>query len=147
MCVYVRYLEVKHYPELTSSDNEVSPRVNKVALVNGLLSCLGLDLVANFQETNVISVHLLGAVLCFGAGTIYFIFQVWLSNKMPDLASRRLVITRAVFVAICILSMALFIIGAGVAVVQYDGEEEYGFMVDWDPEMSGLGVAPHEHHL
>jgi hypothetical protein len=54
----------------------VSHRFNKVATTFGLFSCIGLDLVANFQGSNVIVVHMLGAVLCFGAGTIYFTLQV-----------------------------------------------------------------------
>lgn len=42
----------------------------------GLISSFGLSIVANFQETNVFIVHIIGAFMCFGAGTIYFWIQV-----------------------------------------------------------------------
>jgi hypothetical protein len=61
---------------MATSESGVSHRFNKVALVFGLVSCAGLDIVANFQESNVISVHMLGAFLCFAGGTIYFTLQV-----------------------------------------------------------------------
>lgn len=42
----------------------------------GILACFGLDILANFQETHVIAAHMVGAMTCFSAGTIYFCLQV-----------------------------------------------------------------------
>jgi hypothetical protein len=74
VCVYIKYLEIKNCT--ATSGSGVSHKFNKVALAFGLVSCAGLDIVANFQESNVFVVHMLGAFLCFAAGTIYFILQV-----------------------------------------------------------------------
>jgi ABC-type nickel/cobalt efflux system permease component RcnA len=76
ICTYIKYVEVQSFTQANTSESRVSHTFNKVALSIGLTSCVGLDIVANFQESNVIAVHLLGAVLCFAAGTIYFILQV-----------------------------------------------------------------------
>jgi hypothetical protein len=61
---------------MAASRSGVSHGFNKVTLAFGLVSCIGLDIVANFQESNVMVVHMVGAFLCFGAGTIYFILLV-----------------------------------------------------------------------
>lgn len=52
------------------------PRWNYWALILGLTTTLGVSIVANFQETSVIVVHMIGAFLCFGGGTAYFWTQV-----------------------------------------------------------------------
>ena len=65
-------------------------RVNVVSLWLGSLGALGVSLVANFQETQVVrwlqsplaslniqvSVHFFGASLTFGLGTVYLWTQV-----------------------------------------------------------------------
>lgn len=50
--------------------------MNHKALWIGLGSCLGISIVGNFQETNVRIAHYVGAISCFGCGTIYFWMQV-----------------------------------------------------------------------
>ncbi|XP_046434432.1 DNA damage-regulated autophagy modulator protein 2 isoform X1 [Neodiprion pinetum] len=77
MCVVI-YIRYSHTKELSSSYqfNASLPKWNRAALILGLLTCLGLSMVANFQETNVIVVHLIGALVCFGCGTAYFWTQV-----------------------------------------------------------------------
>lgn len=42
----------------------------------GILSCFGLDILANFQEARVVAAHMVGALTCFAAGTAYFCLQV-----------------------------------------------------------------------
>jgi len=77
--MYIRYRQINEYYRSYA----LSPAVvkhNKVALWTGFLSCFGLSLVANFQETNVIVVHLTGAFLCFGLGTVYIWLQVSIHN-------------------------------------------------------------------
>ena len=74
--MYIRFLEVQHYPELSGTGVVISPKLNRVTFILGELSCLGLDLVANFQETTVGFMHMIGANLLFLAGTAYFILQV-----------------------------------------------------------------------
>jgi hypothetical protein len=80
--VYIKYVEVQSLTQAIAAENRVSHTFNKVTLSVGLISCVGLDIVANFQESNVIVVHLLGACLCFAAGTIYFVLQVSVSTTL-----------------------------------------------------------------
>uniref|UniRef100_S4RXV3 Zgc:123244 n=1 Tax=Petromyzon marinus TaxID=7757 RepID=S4RXV3_PETMA len=53
--------------------------VNKISLAAGLISALGASLVGNFQMLNEINTHLVGAVLAFGVGTLYFWIQTALA--------------------------------------------------------------------
>nr|CAD7423317.1 unnamed protein product [Timema monikensis] len=69
-CVYIRYRLVKN------AESGIISWVNTMAAWLGGISCLGLSLVANFQESNVSSVHVLGADTCFIGGAIYFCLQV-----------------------------------------------------------------------
>jgi predicted membrane channel-forming protein YqfA (hemolysin III family) len=80
--VYIKYLQVQSLTRTIAAENGVSHTFNKVALSVGLTSCVGLSIVANFQESNVIVVHLLGAFLCFAAGTVYFILQVSVTTTL-----------------------------------------------------------------
>lgn len=72
--MYLRYRQVREWANLPSA--RIPTWANKLSLVLAMISCLGLDIVANFQELNVLSVHLLGAITCFVAGTFYCIMQV-----------------------------------------------------------------------
>jgi hypothetical protein len=73
--IYVRYRQISEYYRSYALSSAVVKH-NKISLWIGYLSCFGLSLVANFQETNVIIVHLTGAFLCFGLGTVYIWLQV-----------------------------------------------------------------------
>nr|XP_032815644.1 modulator of macroautophagy TMEM150B-like [Petromyzon marinus] len=56
--------------------------VNKISLAAGLISALGASLVGNFQMLNEINTHLVGAVLAFGVGTLYFWIQTALALRL-----------------------------------------------------------------
>ncbi|XP_026673391.1 uncharacterized protein LOC108629801, partial [Ceratina calcarata] len=73
--IYIRYSQVNEC--LSNFSLQASlPKWNHWALIFGLTSTFGLSVVANFQETSVIVVHFIGALLCFGFGTAYFWTQV-----------------------------------------------------------------------
>lgn len=74
-CVYIRYLQVK---SLATFKTPIGPRLsaNDISWYVGFLSCLGMDIVANFQVHNLKYVHYAGAGLCFIGGSFYFAFQV-----------------------------------------------------------------------
>ncbi|KDR23378.1 DNA damage-regulated autophagy modulator protein 2, partial [Zootermopsis nevadensis] len=135
ICVYIKYLEVKNFQQTITSKGGISHRFNKVTSAFGLLSCIGMDIVANFQESNVIVVHLLGAILCFGAGTIYFSLQLWISYKVPGLTSKRLLLTRAILVGICILTTISTVVTATLALSEYRGSTNNP--QKWNPEDGG----------
>lgn len=133
VCVYIKYLEIKNCIQTLTPGDGVSHRFNKVTLAFGLASCAGLDIVANFQESNVIVVHMLGAFICFAAGTIYFILQVWISYKIPGLASKWMLRIRAFLVGICMLTTISTIIPGIVAFYEYRGS----IRQKWKPEDGG----------
>ncbi|KAK5848931.1 hypothetical protein PBY51_008614 [Eleginops maclovinus] len=70
--IYARY---KFVEKLSGDSRVVSTRLNKTALVLGLLSCLGMCIVATFQETTVTEVHDIGALMFFVPGVLYIILQ------------------------------------------------------------------------
>ncbi|XP_070785048.1 DNA damage-regulated autophagy modulator protein 1 [Enoplosus armatus] len=70
--VYARF---KFVEKLSEDTSVVSPCLNKAALVLGMLSCLGMCIVATFQETTVRIAHDVGALLFFVSGVLYIILQ------------------------------------------------------------------------
>ena len=76
LVIYIRYSQIKECTIAFGLLNSSIQKLNRVSLILGLLSTLGLSLVANFQETSVIVVHFIGAFMCFGCGTLYFWAQV-----------------------------------------------------------------------
>ncbi|KAM9334856.1 DNA damage-regulated autophagy modulator protein 1 [Symphorus nematophorus] len=70
--IYARY---KFLEKLSEATNAVRPRLNRAGLVFGMSSCLGMCIVATFQETEVMIGHDLGALLFFVSGVVYIILQ------------------------------------------------------------------------
>lgn len=71
--IYIRYLQIK---EVINDSNGDYHNLNKINLMFGYCAALGLSVVANFQETNQITVHWTGAVCAFGGGALYQVIQV-----------------------------------------------------------------------
>lgn len=121
LVIYVRYRQVAEY----YSSYSLSPAVlslNKMGVWFGLLSCLGLSFVANFQETNVITVHLTGAFLCFGFGTVYFWIHAVCSYHMQPLAnSLQLAHLRLALAVICTVFFILLSITGVLSHIQFRG--------------------------
>uniref|UniRef100_A0A3B4AWG3 CWH43-like N-terminal domain-containing protein n=1 Tax=Periophthalmus magnuspinnatus TaxID=409849 RepID=A0A3B4AWG3_9GOBI len=95
--VYVRYKQVEAL-SLDSHSRLLS--LNRVGLFFGLLSSLGMCVVANFQKTALFPIHLLGAVLTFGVGALYILVQTLVSFWMqPEVHSKSLFKTRLMLTA------------------------------------------------
>ncbi|KAJ6661049.1 hypothetical protein lerEdw1_016850 [Lerista edwardsae] len=75
---YVRYKQVS---ALNPEEPEIL-RLNKAGFAMGLVSSFGLCIIANFQKTLYIYMHVIGACLTFGIGAIYILVQTILSYKM-----------------------------------------------------------------
>nr|CAD7396057.1 unnamed protein product [Timema poppensis] len=127
-CVYIRYRLVKN------AESGIIPWVNNMAAWLGGICCLGLSLVANFQESNVSSVHVLGADTCFIGGAIYFCLQVgfyvpqkgtedqmlyydtWFSHKMkPSLVSKKTLKFQICMSVLCFLCAVTTIVAGNIA--------------------------------
>lgn len=77
--IYTRYRQIELVCSRCPEIKEACERLSHRALWIGFGSCLGISIVANFQETNVRIVHYIGALLCFGLGTVYFWIQAVIS--------------------------------------------------------------------
>lgn len=78
--VYIRYRHVTIlYGDQPSMKNVI--RFNMAAFVLGIVITMGVSIVGNFQETNVIVVHLIGAFMAFGVGFFYILLQTIIAYK------------------------------------------------------------------
>ncbi|XP_055440751.1 DNA damage-regulated autophagy modulator protein 2 isoform X2 [Capricornis sumatraensis] len=101
LCVATIYVRYKQVHALNPEENRII-RLNKAGLVLGLLSCLGLSLVANFQKTTFFAVHVCGAVLTFGMGSLYMFVQTILSYQMqPKIHGKQVFWIRLLLVIWC----------------------------------------------
>ncbi|XP_012725160.2 DNA damage-regulated autophagy modulator protein 1 [Fundulus heteroclitus] len=76
--IYARY---KYVEKLTEQNGLVKPRLNEATLGLGIIACLGMCIVATFQETAVTIVHDVGALIFFISGIVYIILQCVISFK------------------------------------------------------------------
>ncbi|KDR23377.1 hypothetical protein L798_05340, partial [Zootermopsis nevadensis] len=133
MVIYIRYRQIDEYYRSYALPSAVVKH-NKIALWIGYLSCFGLSLVANFQETNVIIVHLTGAFLCFGLGTVYIWFQAVCSYYLHPLAnSIAMAHARVVLAMVCTIFFILLSITGVISHLQFHGKDPR----KWYPEDGG----------
>ncbi|KAF5911012.1 hypothetical protein HPG69_000977, partial [Diceros bicornis minor] len=101
LCIATIYVRYKQVHALNPEENRII-RLNKAGLVLGLLSCLGLSIVANFQKTTFFAVHVCGAVLTFGMGSLYMFVQTILSYQMqPKIHGKQVFWVRLLLVIWC----------------------------------------------
>lgn len=135
-CVYVRYLQVEAVIKRAGDSVQVPPRCNRVSAWMGVLACLGLDMVANFQEGNVLVVHMIGAFMCFLSATIFFCMQTYISRKlMSQMTSTTTFYIRVLISTLCIILSILTIVPGTVAMKEFDGD--FGDAIKWRPEDGG----------
>ncbi|XP_077450585.1 DNA damage-regulated autophagy modulator protein 1 isoform X3 [Stigmatopora argus] len=75
------YSRFKFVEKLSEDTKVVNPRLNKTVMVLGILACVGMCVVATFQETAVTAVHDAGALLFFVTGVLYIILQTAMSYQ------------------------------------------------------------------
>ena len=101
--------------------------INDVALLLGGLSSFGIMLVANFQETSVLFIHLIGATMTFVLGNVYCWIHTYLTHVTGGSARRKMVIGRATFSLISTIGFILTVIGANLASRENGG----GIILKW----------------
>ncbi|KAG5890465.1 hypothetical protein JTB14_012755 [Gonioctena quinquepunctata] len=119
--MYVKYRQVQ---DIFLNHNIVDKNsLNKRSLQIGLLSAFGSSIVANFQETNAMIVHWIGAVLVFGCGAIYQILQTFIYLKItPVIGQRRTTQLRIALSVISLTSFLIFFIAAMVSFEKFNGD-------------------------
>ncbi|KAI0222159.1 DNA damage-regulated autophagy modulator protein 2 [Lamellibrachia satsuma] len=132
---YIRYRQVEYY-----AGSVHMKRSNKVTLFMGLLSCLGISMVGNFQETEVLPMHIVGAMLAFGVSIVYCWVQTVMSYAAcPRLGSKVLCHIR---VAVCIIASVAFVITYvfnAISMHYYHGHDKR----KWFPKRWGVHSSRH----
>lgn len=82
--VYLRYRQVEGWSNIFNVEAKLT-KLNVYSLRLGLIASSGVSIVANFQETNIFSIHLLGAFLAFGLGQLYLILNVRIDETMTSI--------------------------------------------------------------
>ncbi|XDV25034.1 hypothetical protein PO909_029035 [Leuciscus waleckii] len=124
------YAEYKFVERVHERTGAVSPVLNKASFAVGIISCVGMCLVATFQETTVMVVHDLGALLFFIFGVIYTIIQSVISYRAhPYGPSKWMCHFRAFFAAVAFVAVFPTIfcaISVGTSKLHWDiNDKEY----------------------
>ncbi|XP_030076961.1 DNA damage-regulated autophagy modulator protein 2 [Microcaecilia unicolor] len=132
--MFVRYKQVEAQNPL---EVNVS-KWNKAGFALGMISCFGLCVVANFQKTVFIQVHVLGGILSFGFGALYISIQTILSYKMqPHIHGKQIFWVRLMIVLWCGLS-AVIMFFSSVVLYSESGGIEVAKKLHWDPQEKGF---------
>ncbi|XP_044042147.1 DNA damage-regulated autophagy modulator protein 1 [Siniperca chuatsi] len=105
--VATTYARYKFVEKLSEETRVVRPCLNKSALMFGMLSCLGMCIVATFQETTVTIAHDVGALLFFVSGVFYISLQSFISYCAYPFGSSIIVCRARLGIAI-IAALAFF---------------------------------------
>ncbi|KAM5160324.1 DNA damage-regulated autophagy modulator protein 2 isoform 3-T5 [Callospermophilus lateralis] len=144
LCIATIYVRYKQVHALSPEENLII-KLNKAGLVLGILSCLGLSLVANFQKTTLFFAHVSGAVLTFGMGSLYMFVQTILSYQMqPKIHGKQVFWIRLLLVIWCgvfseILPLTYFLIVLTCSSILYSGDFGTDLVqkLHWNPEDKG----------
>lgn len=123
MCflAFVRYSQIKEYAAVYKFSDSLLIW-NVLGVILGIASSFGMSLVANFQETNVLSVHIVGAILCFGGATVYFWIQTICTYYLvPTICSMRLVVIRVIISIFCTAFFISGMVTASLSKKSYQG--------------------------
>lgn len=134
--IAIRYKQVEQQCRdniLPAADRIFS--LNRWALFLGLLSAFGLSIVANFQELQLFTIHMIGANLAFGLGLIYCATQTRLSYHMYPIMSSGLKVARCRLVLTIILGITFItssVLGP-ISIAHFHGTDT----TNWKPEDGG----------
>ncbi|NWU95440.1 DRAM1 protein, partial [Upupa epops] len=119
----IRYL-------LVAEQNEAAPFLrpscNTVALCVGLLGCVGMGIVATFQELSVPAVHDIGALVAFGSGVVYITLQSIISYKSCPQWNSQLVchVRMAISLVSCVAFIPMIVFASEISMTK----------IDWTPD-------------
>uniref|UniRef100_M3XI93 DNA damage regulated autophagy modulator 2 n=2 Tax=Latimeria chalumnae TaxID=7897 RepID=M3XI93_LATCH len=128
--MYVRYKQL----EALSLNESLIIKLNKAGLGLGMISCFGLCVVANFQKSTLIYMHVVGAALTFGIGGVYILVQTVISYKMqPHLHGKRIFWIRLALVLWCGASMLTMFVSSLMLYTRLPGVD-LAKKLHWDPK-------------
>eukprot|EP01137_Pigoraptor_chileana_P005854 Opistho-2@49498 len=113
LVMYLRFKQIDVTAQgLTLAESGLMRRRNRRSLAAGCLSVAGLILVANFQDTAVLEVHMIGAVSVFFFGGVYEILNAQLSRSLGHTVDAR---AQVISLVLTYIGMAATVAGAGAA--------------------------------
>jgi len=131
--IYIRYKQVAEYCSSYQLPSRLSI-LNAFCLASGWGGAVGLSFFANFEETEVPTVHFVGFYLCFLLGLVWAWCTVLATYTLhPMAAPWWLVLLRLGLAITYSLTFLTMWITGGVAWSRYDGQ----FPVVWSPEVGG----------
>nr|XP_009942625.1 PREDICTED: DNA damage-regulated autophagy modulator protein 1 [Opisthocomus hoazin] len=127
--MYIRYLLIEKQNE---SSHFVRSSCNMFSLCIGLMGCIGMGIVATFQELSVPSVHDIGALVAFGSGVVYITLQSIISYKSCPQWNTYFVchIRMAISVISCIAFIPMIVFASRISITKIDwtpGEKDYTY--------------------
>ncbi|KAL5007405.1 hypothetical protein ScPMuIL_016211 [Solemya velum] len=132
--VHVRYMQIDCFYRNTGRPKVLL--VNRLSYGMAIVAAVGVSMVGNFQETNVIAIHLLGACLAFGVGGLYCFTQTGLSFKIKNLPGAS-ACTRKVRVVLCIADIILLIALFVASKLAFDKMQPSTDRYKWTPGDEG----------
>lgn len=130
------YIRFKQVEALSAEDCKMA-KLNKTGLVLGMISCFGLCIVANFQKTTFIAMHIIGACLTFGLGMLYILVQTIISYKMqPHIHGKGIFWIRLVVFVWCASSVVSMFISSVALNVDLHGAD-LAKKLHWDIHEKG----------
>ncbi|XP_076751306.1 DNA damage-regulated autophagy modulator protein 1 isoform X1 [Xylocopa sonorina] len=134
-CVYIRHRQVSQW-RLERGKDLIKKRIINATAYCGGLACFGLNILANFQDSHVVTAHMVGAITCFTAGTIYFCLQTYLSHKMvPTVNNRIVVYIRATLSLLTLISTITVVVPGYISLKEFQGND----YKKWRPTDGGWG--------
>nr|XP_006010091.1 PREDICTED: DNA damage-regulated autophagy modulator protein 1 [Latimeria chalumnae] len=112
--------------KLNESTSLINSKCNLFALCIGILSCIGMIIVATFQETSVPIVHDIGAIVAFVLGVFYILLQSYITYKMLPLERSLFVCCFRMFLAVlsfCAIFPSILYIVPGFTINYSNGIE------------------------
>uniref|UniRef100_A0A1Y1K3H6 CWH43-like N-terminal domain-containing protein n=2 Tax=Photinus pyralis TaxID=7054 RepID=A0A1Y1K3H6_PHOPY len=124
--ICVRYCQVKH--DIKTKNIRLHPKWNTVSLKLGAVGSLGISMVGNFQESNMLGIHLVGAIMAIGVSSAYLLLQTKISYAY--LYARTRSIPKWLFYLRLLLSVPLIpmliavLILGGLALAKFTGNSK-----------------------
>ncbi|XP_053321103.1 DNA damage-regulated autophagy modulator protein 1 isoform X2 [Spea bombifrons] len=127
--MYTRY---KILDKLNSSYGLINAWFNTMSLLIGLLGCIGMGIVATFQEKAVPIVHDVGALITFICGVVYILLQSIISYKSCPQWNRSYVchVRMAISIVSVIAVFPMIICASLIRKPKYDwnpSDEDYAY--------------------
>lgn len=133
--VYVRYKEVEqYYRDHLSQESPRVLRMNTISLWLGWAASVGVSVVANFQETEVLYVHLAGATVALAGATVYTWVNTVMSFRMHPLVNTRSMAFLRLFLSlVATVAFVSTAITAPMSIHRFHGKDR----TKWRPDDGG----------